>query len=130
MDFNFNYDITSIEGSLIPSIKTAVGATPVFGSRRPTNLGADVASFVVVKSVTEVVDQTAFGKNICRVEVFVKGRGGVKDASTMSSIIRKIFSALPVVDKNYTFSYMSNIPLGMDATGYDVEAVNINVLIK
>ena len=127
---NLNYDITGIEGTLYSAAKAAVAPTVVYPSRRPTSIPTNVDSFVVVRSVTEVVDKTAFGTNICRLEVYVKSKSGVKDASTMSSIIRKIFTALPFKSDSYTFTYMSNIPIGMDATGYDIEAVNLNVLIK
>lgn len=127
---NLNYDITGIEGALYAAVKSAVNPTVVYPSRRPTSMPNNVNEFVVVRSVTEVVDKTAFGTNICRLEVYVKSKGGVKDAATMSSIVKKIFAALPIVAEKYTFTYMSNIPLGLDNTGYDVEAVNINVLIK
>ena len=127
---NVNYDITGIEGALFSAVKSAANPTVVYPSRRPTSIPNNMDSFIVVRSVTEVVDKTAFGTNICRIEVYVKSKGGVKDAATMSSIVKKIFAALPIVADKYRFTYLSNIPIGLDNTGYDVEAININALIK
>lgn len=127
---NANYDISEIEGSLFGAMKAANVCPIIYPNRRPSTTSVDADSFVVVKSVTEVVDKTAFGKSICRLDIYVKSKIGIKDVAEMSKIVKKIFLALPIQTQRYTFSYLSNLSLGLDNTGYDVEAVNINVLIK
>lgn len=128
---NTNYDIGEIENALWQAMKAANVCPTVYANRKPTSLPT-VAAFIVIKSVTEVVDKTAFGKNICRVELYTKSLGttGVKDSANMSIYAKKVMAALPVDTAKYTFTYLSNISLGLDNTGYDVEAYNLNVLIK
>lgn len=129
---NANYDISTIENDLWQAMKTANVCPVVYANRRPSSItsATTTKSFIVVKSVTEIVDKTAFGKTICRIELYVKEMGGVKDSATSSTIAKKIMLALPVITDKYEFTYLSNIPLGLDSTGYDVEAYNLNVLIK
>ena len=129
---NVNYDISAIENALWQAMKTSAVCPIIYPNRRPTSVTTNAASFIVVKSVTEIVDKTAFGKNICRVELYTKslGTSGVKDSASASIVAKKIMAALPVVTVDYEFTYLSNIALGLDNTGYDVEAYNLNVLIK
>lgn len=128
---NVNYDIGEIENALWQAMKTAAVCPVIYANRRPTS-GANANAFIVVKSVTEIIDKTVFGRNICRVELYTKslGTSGVKDSANMSIYAKKIMAALPINTTKYTFTYLSNISLGLDNTGYDVEAYNLNVLIK
>lgn len=129
---NTNYDIGEIENALWQAMKAANVCAVVYPNRRPTSATGSAPAFIVVKSVTEIVDKTAFGKNICRVELYTKSLGttGVKDSASATVIAKKIMAALPIVTPKYEFTYLSNISLGLDNTGYDVEAYNLNVLIK
>ena len=131
MATNVNYDIGAIEDALWQAMKTADVCPVIYANRRPTS-GASANAFVVVKAVAEIVDKTVFGRNICRCEIYTKSLGtfGVKDSAAASVIAKKIMGALPIDTKKYTFTYLSNISLGLDNTSYDVEAYNLNVLIK
>jgi len=128
---NVNYDIGAIENELWQAMKTANVCSVIYPNRRPTSASANASAFIVVKSVTEIVDKYAFGKNICRIEVYTKSLGttGVKDSASATALAKKVMDALPVVTPKYQFTYLSNISLGLDNTGYDVEAYNLNVLI-
>lgn len=129
---NSNYDIGEIENALWQGLKSANVCPVIYPNRRPTSTTTVAPIFMVAKQVTEVADKTGYGKTICRVEIYTKslGTSGVKDSATMTSYSKKVMSALPIVTDKYAFSYLSNIPLGLDSTGYDVDAININVLIK
>ena len=126
-----NYDIGEIENALWQAAKAANICATIYPNRRPTSTTSSVNSFIVVKSVTEIVDKYAYGKNICRIEIYTKSLGtqGVKDSATASAIAKKVMDALPIVTPKYEFTYLSNISLGLDNTGYDVEAYTLNVLI-
>lgn len=128
--YNANYDIGEIENGLWQSLKTAKVCPVIYSNRRPSTVKKPADMFLVVTSVTEVSDRNAFGKNICRIEIFTKEVGGVKDSKQASIMSKKVMGLLPIYTDKYIFTYMSNISLGLDNTGYDVEAVNINVLIK
>ena len=132
MATNVNYDIGAIENELWQAMKTAAVCPVIYANRRPTSTTTTSSAFIVVKSVTEIVDKYAYGKNICRIEVYTKSLGttGVKDSANMSLYTKKVMAALPVVTDKYQFDYLSNISLGLDNTGYDVDAVIINVIIK
>lgn len=132
MVINVNYDIGAIENELWQAMKTAAVCPVIYANRRPSSItsATTTKAFIVVKAVTEVVDKTVFGRNICRVELYTKEMGGVKDSASASVIAKKIMAALPINTSKYTFTYLSNISLGLDNTGYDVEAYNLNVLIK
>lgn len=126
---NLNHDITSIESALFLALKSTLPNTNVFASRRSSTSNSDLV--VVGRCVTEVVDKNAFGQTICRVEVYVKEKGGLKDAARMTDIKKKIMAALPFKTQSYTFTYMSNIPIGFDQnTRYDLEVVNLTVIIN
>lgn len=129
---NANYDIGSIEDALWQGMKTAAVCPVVYANRRPSTITSTTTTkaFIVAKAVTEIVDKTGYGKNICRVEIYTKELGGVKDSANMSLYSKAVIAALPIATSKYEFTYLSNIPLGLDNTGYDVEAVNINVIIK
>ena len=127
---NLNYDIASIEGALYAAVGPIVAPTVVYPSRRPSSATSDLDAFVVVRVVTGIKDRTAFGEAVCALDVYVKGRSGMKDAGKMASLMRKLMAALPLKAGPYTFSFLSNISLGLDATGYDVESVNVDILIK
>ena len=129
---NANYDIGSIENALWQGMKAADVCPVVYANRRPSTItsSSTTKAFIVTKAVTEIVDKTGYGKNICRVEIYTKELGGVKDSANMTLYSKKVMAALPIVTDKYQFDYLSNIPLGLDNTGYDVEAVNINVIIK
>ena len=127
---NSNYDIGSIENDLWQALKSAKVCPVIYPNRRPTAITTTASAFVVAKVVTEIMDKTAFGRNICRVEVYTKELSGVKDSAKMSLYSKNVMKALPIVTDKYEFTYLSNIPLGLDGTGYDVDAININVLIK
>ena len=127
---NSNYDIGEIENALWQGLKSAQVCPVIYPNRRPTTTTTNAPAFVVAKVVTEIVDKTGFGKNICRAEIYTKELSGVKDSAKMSLYSKKVMSALPIVTDQYEFTYLSNIPLGLDGTGYDVDVININVLIK
>lgn len=127
---NPNYDIGEIENALWQGLKSANVCPVIYPNRRPTSTATVTPVFMVAKVVTEIVDKTGYGRNMCRVEVYTKDLSGVKDSAKMSLYSKKVMSALPIVTDKYVFSYLSNIPLGLDSTGYDVDAININVLIK
>jgi len=131
MVVNANYNINRIEGALWQAMKTANICPVVEPGRRPTS-GTNTNAFIVVRSATEVIDKTAFGKNIGVINIYTKSLGttGVKDSASAIAIADKITAILPIVTSKYTFTYLSNISLGLDNTGYDVEAYNLNVLIK
>ena len=127
---NLNYDIGEIEDALWEAMKSANVCPVIYANRRPTTTTASKPAFVVVKSVTEIADKAGYGKNICRAEIYTKELSGVKDSAKMSLYSKNVMKALPIITDKYEFTYLSNIPLGLDETGYDVDAVNINVLIK
>jgi len=127
---NSNYDIGEIEDALWEAMKSANVCPVIYANRRPTTTVKPASAFVVVKSVTEIVDKTGYGRNICRAEIYTKELSGVKDSAKMSLYSKNVMAALPISTDKYEFTYLSNIPLGLDGTGYDVDAVNINVLIK
>lgn len=127
---NANYDISTIEDALWKATTDAKVCSVVYPNRRPSTTTTTANSFIVVKSVTEIVDKTAFGKNICRIEIYAKQISGVKDSATISAIAKKVAALLPIITSKYEFVYLSNMSLGLDSTGYDVEAYNLNVLIK
>ena len=127
---NSNYDIGAIEDALWEAMKLAKVCPVIYANRRPTTTAISAPAFVVLKSVTEIIDKTAYGRNICRAEIYTKELSGVKDSAKMSLYSKKVMAALPIITDQYEFTYLSNIPLGLDGTGYDVDAININVLIK
>ena len=127
---NENYDTNKLENDLWQAMKASKACPVLYANRRPASVDKNADSFIVVRSVTEISDKTAFGNTICRIEIYVKEVGGVKNSTQASEIFKKVVAALPVETTSYLFTYLSNISLGLDGTGYDVEAVNINVLIK
>lgn len=128
--YNANYDIGEIENGLWQALKAAKICPVIYSNRRPSTVKKPADLFLVVSSMTEVSDRNAFGKNICRIEVYIKEVGGVKDSKQASIMSKKIMALLPIHTANYVFTYLSNISLGLDNTGYDVESINVNVLIN
>ena len=127
---NANYDTNMIENELWQAMRAASACPMVYANRRPSSVTKNADTFIVVRSVTEISDKTAFGNTICRIEIYVKEVGGVKNSTKASAITQLVMDALPVETSKYLFTYLSGMSLGLDNTGYDVEAVNINVLIK
>jgi hypothetical protein len=127
---NANQEVTLLESELYKVVRALIPVgVKVFGARRPSSTTSDMSSFVVVRSVTEVLDRNVYGENICRVEFYVKEVGGIKDGTSMKNLKLAVMNALPLESGAYRFTYLSNLSLGLDKTGYDVDVVNINSLI-
>ena len=123
------FDTTDIERSLTLAVKKMVTCSVDTGRRNSTP-SSPTAPFIVTKSVTELSDKGGFGKNICRIEIYVKTIAGRKDVNKISEISKQLIDGFPIDDGKYRFTTASQIELGLDNTGYDVKAININVLIK
>ena len=126
------YDISKIEQALYDVVKASGMTLNIFPADRPDTVVTSMNDFAVVKVVTAVTDLNAYGKGICRIEMFARDLpSGIKNQAKITYMTGKLISALPIQHSTYLFdSGNSIVPMGRDGKGFSVVGVNINLIIK
>lgn len=129
MAVNSNYDITALEIALCTEIDKIATVGNIF-TDRPDSY-ATMNDFVIVKALTSVDDQKAFGDVITGIHIYVKNfTGGIRDSARQSALYSAIISVLPIETTKYRFHYSTNSRIVQDGLGYSVQIINLQTIIK
>lgn len=133
MSINSSYDIPSIESALFQEIKK-LGLVPtenLFVGSRPSSVPENMGEFLVVKALTGIDDQFAYGTVVVGVHVYVKNMtGGIRDSAKFTTAFNAITAVLPIELAKYRFQYQNNSNIVQDGLGWSVQIFNLLTFIK
>lgn len=125
-----NYDISAIEDELKRILDKSDISKNIFCGSRP-KVTDSMNEFVIVRVVTDISDMNAFGRGVCRVELYAKDlSNGIKNSKKLSLMYSKIKGLFPNKESFCIFSPTAIVPLGSDGFGFTAEAINIETIIK
>lgn len=127
---NNNYDIEKIEAELKKAVVASGASKNVFTGNRPKVSDDKMKDFIVVMVVTDLKDLYAYGRTVCRIEVYAKNLDNdIKNSTKISFLMGKIRAMFPIESSFCIFDETAIIPLGNDYFGFNVTALNISTII-
>lgn len=130
MAVNTSYDTIKIRTAVYDSLAT-LNTAPLFVGSRPNTSATDMTKFIVIKVNSNIDDQSAYGKCIVSIFMYVKnGQDGIEDSVTHSSLFQSIIAILPIETTKYRFHYDTNSSTVQDGLGFSVQIINLLTIIK
>lgn len=124
-----NFDITAIEDEVIGIVKNLGISNKVYPNRPKS---ADPATdFVVVSTQGGLVDMSAYGKCVIRIDLFAKDIDNLKNKKKLSVMYQKLVKGFPASSGRLLFDTEWNI-LGdtPDDFGFHARLIRIGATIK
>ncbi|MEG1684578.1 MAG: hypothetical protein RR319_01335 [Bacteroides sp.] len=127
---NDHYDIEKIESELEKTVISSGATKNVFIGYRPKVVDDKMNDFIVVMVVTKLEDLYAYGKCVCRIEMYAKNmKDGTKNRTKVGFIMGKLRMTFPIESSFCIFDNPTIIPMGNDDYGFNVTAINIDTII-
>lgn len=128
---NPNYNLTDLKSALYDAFsKTEVSKTVCVGARPPATQGID--DFVVIRLISDLADWNAYGKIVCRLELYARDIYQSENADKLKEMFLKCDDALNTLNKSamYRFFFTSVADRGSDGLDFHSYSFDLKVFIK
>lgn len=128
---NPNYNLSDLKAALYDAFsKTEVSKTVCIGVRPGATKGID--DFMVIRVISDLVDWNAYGKVVCRVELYARDIYQSENADKLKDMFLKSKEALKELNSNerYWFSFISISDRGSDGLDFHSTSFDLKAFVK